>query len=377
VQALSLMYHDVVEDGQWDSSGLTIAGAAEYKLELREFERHLAAIQAAGIAVTEFIVAKGTSVHHGARWCYASAVVAAISAIALLFGRDLRPRELAEGIVAAGHHDAGKRQPVARDGREAFDRRGKVRSLDVGRHDEERAVDRQRCVAGAMRDGEAAEAVRDQHHRTAGGADAGRERLHPLATDRVEPVALHDALEVGMRFLPEALPVLGAGVAPAGDDEDARPHGWAAAQGGGNRRSPFFHAICSATSRGSWPSQTWTASEAAPTDSQREVTQVSVPDIKSVTGTWKGIVYRSGGEPENITLTIREDGTYDIVSADKVGASRGSGKIVISDGRLVIEGERGRGVGTLARNGGGDLVMNVDATLNDNSTLSAKLWPSR
>ena len=107
------------------------------------------------------------------------------------------------------------------------------------------------------------------------------------------------------------------------------------------------------------------------------VTQVSVPDIKSVTGTWKGIVYRSGGEPENITLTIREDGTYDIVSADKVGASRGSGKIVIRDGRLVIEGERGRGVGTLARNGGGDLVMNVDATLNDNSTLSAKLWPSR
>ena len=107
------------------------------------------------------------------------------------------------------------------------------------------------------------------------------------------------------------------------------------------------------------------------------VTQVSVPDIKSVTGTWKGIVYRSGGEPENITLTIREDGTYDIVSADKVGASRGSGKIVISDGRLAIEGERGRGVGTLARNGGGDLVMNVDATLNDNSTLSAKLWPSR
>jgi len=107
------------------------------------------------------------------------------------------------------------------------------------------------------------------------------------------------------------------------------------------------------------------------------VTQVSVPDIKSVTGTWKGIVYRSGGEPENVTLTIREDGTYDVVSTDKVGASRGSGKIVISDGRLVIEGERGRGVGTLLRNPGGDLVMNVEATMNDNSILSAKLWPGR
>ena len=56
---------------------------------------YLAAIQAAGIAVTEFIVARGTSVHHGARWCYVSAVVAAISAIALLFGRHLSPRELA------------------------------------------------------------------------------------------------------------------------------------------------------------------------------------------------------------------------------------------------------------------------------------------
>jgi hypothetical protein len=45
--------------------------------------------------VAEFIVARGTSVHHGAKWCYASAIVAAISAIALLFGANLSPRELA------------------------------------------------------------------------------------------------------------------------------------------------------------------------------------------------------------------------------------------------------------------------------------------
>lgn len=56
---------------------------------------YLAAFQAAGMAVTEFIVARGTSVHHGARWCYASAVVGTISAIALLFGGTLSPRELA------------------------------------------------------------------------------------------------------------------------------------------------------------------------------------------------------------------------------------------------------------------------------------------
>jgi len=56
---------------------------------------YLASVQAAGVAVTEFIVARGTSAHHGANWCYAAAGVAAISAIALLFGGDLSPRELA------------------------------------------------------------------------------------------------------------------------------------------------------------------------------------------------------------------------------------------------------------------------------------------
>jgi peptidoglycan/xylan/chitin deacetylase (PgdA/CDA1 family) len=47
MNALSLMYHDVVEDGQWDSSGFAGPGAAVYKLEAREFEQHLAAIQTA------------------------------------------------------------------------------------------------------------------------------------------------------------------------------------------------------------------------------------------------------------------------------------------------------------------------------------------
>jgi hypothetical protein len=106
------------------------------------------------------------------------------------------------------------------------------------------------------------------------------------------------------------------------------------------------------------------------------VTQVTVPDVKSVTGTWKGLVYRSGVEADRITMTIREDGSYDIVSAQRPGTSAGRGKLVIADGRLVFEGERGRGVGTLLRNPGGDLVMNVDATLSDNSTLTAKLFPS-
>jgi hypothetical protein len=56
---------------------------------------YLAALQAAGLAVTEFVVARGTSLHHGAKWCYAAAGIAAVSAVALVCGRNLQPRELA------------------------------------------------------------------------------------------------------------------------------------------------------------------------------------------------------------------------------------------------------------------------------------------
>ena len=42
-----------------------------------------------------------------------------------------------------------------------------------------------------------------------------------------------------------------------------------------------------------------------------------------------------------------------------------------------MEGEKGRGAGTLVRSPAGDLVLNVDVILNDNSTLTAKLWPNR
>ena len=107
------------------------------------------------------------------------------------------------------------------------------------------------------------------------------------------------------------------------------------------------------------------------------VTRVAVLDVKSLIGTWKGTVYRSGFEPESVALTTHDDGSYDVVLTGSSGTSRGRGKILVSDGRLLVEGEKGRGAGTLLRSPAGDLVMDVDMILNDNSTLTAKLWPSR
>jgi hypothetical protein len=107
------------------------------------------------------------------------------------------------------------------------------------------------------------------------------------------------------------------------------------------------------------------------------VTPVAVSDVKSVSGTWEGTVYLAGSERDDVTLTIRDDGSYDVLSKREIGASSGKGHIVISDGRLVIEGERGRGVGTVLRNPAGDVVMKVDMTLSDNRNLSAELWRTR
>lgn len=74
--------------------GILLLATVYTRIDLHWF-LYLAVIQAAGIGVTEFIVATGTSIHHGARWCYASAIVAVISAVALLFGGHMGPRELA------------------------------------------------------------------------------------------------------------------------------------------------------------------------------------------------------------------------------------------------------------------------------------------
>jgi len=76
-----------------------VIGALLFSLVFKGVDLHLfvylAALHAAGLAISEFIVARGTSVHHGEGWCYASAGIAAVSVVALLCGRNLEPRQLA------------------------------------------------------------------------------------------------------------------------------------------------------------------------------------------------------------------------------------------------------------------------------------------
>jgi hypothetical protein len=107
------------------------------------------------------------------------------------------------------------------------------------------------------------------------------------------------------------------------------------------------------------------------------LTPVAVSDIKSVAGTWQGVVYQSGSEPDHVTLTIRQDGSYNVESRQGIGTSRGQGQIVVKDGRLLMQGEKGRGVGTLLSSRGGPRVMRIEATLSDHRIVTAELGPSR
>src|SRR5260370_21257869 len=52
MQALAIMYHDVVENGDFESSGFPGEGAHVYKLRREDFERHLDAIAASTAAVS-------------------------------------------------------------------------------------------------------------------------------------------------------------------------------------------------------------------------------------------------------------------------------------------------------------------------------------
>jgi hypothetical protein len=57
--------------------GILLFALVSDRVELHWY-LYLAALQAATAAITEFIVARGTSAHHGAKWCYARTCVVAL-----------------------------------------------------------------------------------------------------------------------------------------------------------------------------------------------------------------------------------------------------------------------------------------------------------
>ena len=127
----------------------------------------------------------------------------------------------AKGVVAAGHQHAAVRQAGIGNRREVVQHRA---ALGVGRGHQQRTLDTLRHLGRDMRGGDAAQAVRRNHHRPRGSQDGALQRSHPGRARRGDPVVLHHPHGVRQALSPQALPVAGAGVAPARNDDESHKY---------------------------------------------------------------------------------------------------------------------------------------------------------
>ena len=126
------------------------------------------------------------------------------------------------GVVGGGDQHGREFERIAR---KAAERRGLGRHVgvlvDIGRRDEEGSLDLGigKRLTGRD-DGVDAERMADENHRAGGHHDFALEGFEPARKGRRVPFVLLDETGVADLFDPAVLPVAGAGMAQAGNDED-------------------------------------------------------------------------------------------------------------------------------------------------------------
>jgi hypothetical protein len=138
-------------------------------------------------------------------------------------GKTLRTREAAIRIVMAAQQTAGKRQMRQHQRRPAVQDRRQLGLLRIAGRDQQCAA---HAVAktGLRRPGRhqvAAHAVGHQHHLFSLRLDHLFKAHHPVTAQRMHPIVLLHP-QVAVKRFPTALPMLRAGVLPAGQQQDAR-----------------------------------------------------------------------------------------------------------------------------------------------------------
>ena len=73
-----------------------------------------------------------------------------------------------------------------------------------------------------------------------------------------------------------------------------------------------------------------------------------------------------------LEVTIREDGAYEFSSFRTIGAATGSGTLLLKDGNLMTESDRGSATYTLYDRGGMRVLV-FDAVMKDGIRYSANL----
>ena len=103
---------------------------------------------------------------------------------------------------------------------------------------------------------------------------------------------------------------------------------------------------------------------------------IPITDFSTVSGTWAGVAFRDVGRQDDwVEITLKDDGTFQAVSARQIGVFSGNGKLTLSDGRLTATGPRGTAVLTLYDRQG--RVLRVDFQDVNGTGYTADLRPKK
>ena len=106
---------------------------------------------------------------------------------------------------------------------------------------------------------------------------------------------------------------------------------------------------------------------------------IAITDVASIAGKWVGLLEMSGSQDREdyVEVTIAGDGTYRAASARTIGVMDAKGTVSVSDGKLLIRGERGgRGTGTLfTQTGQPPRLLQVNGTAGDGRPYIVRLRP--
>jgi hypothetical protein len=107
-------------------------------------------------------------------------------------------------------------------------------------------------------------------------------------------------------------------------------------------------------------------------------TPVNITDVKMVAGRWDGLMSPETGRERDdfIEVTLGVDRTYEAKSSRTIGAMDARGTYQISDGKVLFQGQRSTGTGTLWEKDGRRVLI-VAVTTNEGLRYSARLSPKR
>ena len=105
--------------------------------------------------------------------------------------------------------------------------------------------------------------------------------------------------------------------------------------------------------------------------------QVPISDFKQVAGKWEGLLTPVPRKREDwVELRIKEDGAYHFSSFRMMGEFFGSGTLMLTDGKMMTEGDRGKAIFILYESDGGRMLK-VDATMKSGLQYTAELTPAK